>query len=237
MTRRFDDEEVALILSEATLVESVSGSMRGGLGPGDGLTLDELKEVAAEAGIDPKRVELAARALVARPEQSPFRFFLGTDSRVRVRADFEGVLDDRVLGEALQEIRSLAPLHGTLNALPGGIEWTGQDEWGTRSVSVSTTSAGTRLDVTGDFDNAARAAAGGAAVAAGVGAVGAAAAVAAVGPVGWALVPVVAASSIGISRLVAGRYVKREVDRLRQLGNRLHSFIVDRAGAPDRERG
>jgi hypothetical protein len=235
MTRRFNDEEVALILREATLDEGrpASERERHALAPGDGLSLVELKEIAAEAGIDPTAVEQAALTLTARPRQSPFRVFLGTDSRVRVRTAFETSLDDRILGEALQEIGSFVTLQGVSNSLPSGVEWTAKDEWGSRTVSISATSDGSSLEVRGDFDNAARGAAGGAAVAAGVGLVGTVAAVAAAGPVAWVLAPVVAVGSVGITRLIAGRHVRKEGERLRQLANRLRALIVERTGSTD----
>lgn len=235
MTRRFDDDEVAAILREATAPEDAERSRDGGLltSHADGFTLAELREIAAEAGIDPGRVERAARSLISRPSQSPFRIFVGTDSRVRVRSDFEGVVDDRTFSEALQQIRSSVSLHGASNALPGGIQWTAQDEWGTRSVSISTTHSGTSLEVEGDFDNAARGAAAGAAVAAGVGVVGTVAAVASLGPVGWALAPVAAVGAMGIPRLLAGWYVRREGVKLRRLADRLRTLIHERVGPQD----
>lgn len=235
MARRFDDQEVALILREATLLDAESASEKRyhPTARGEGLTLAELKEIAAEAGIDPGRIEHAAQTLMARPDQSPFRVFLGTDSRIRVRSEFPGPLDASALSEALQEIRSVAPDQGTSSVLPGGIEWTLQDEWGSRSVSIAATPDGSRLEVTGNFDNTARLAAAGAAVTAGVGVVGVAAAAAAVGPWGLALAPVVAVGALGIPRIFAGLYVRKEGERLTQLAHRLGSFISERVRQTD----
>lgn len=56
--RRFTDKEVALILRRASDLEKKGSSP--GPGSGRGLTLSDLKEIAAEAGIDP---ELVGRAV------------------------------------------------------------------------------------------------------------------------------------------------------------------------------
>jgi hypothetical protein len=188
------------------------------------LTLEELKGIAAEAGIDPRRVEQAAQTL-ARPRQSVFRIFLGTDSRIHVRSELETGADDRTLSEVLQEVRASTSLQGLSHTLPGGTEWTASNEWGTQSVSVSTTRDGTSLDVRGNFDNAARAAAGGAAALTGLGVVVMVAAVASVGPVAWALAPAVAAGALGIPRLLAGSYVRNEGERLQRLSERLRALL------------
>ncbi len=236
MSRRFDEREVALILREATRV--VRGSEAGSvdpltLGAGDGLTLEELKEIASEVGIDPSRVDQAARSLLVRPRPSPFQMFLGTPAQIRIQSELPAKLDDKDLSEALFEIRSVMSVQGTPAGSPGAWEWTSGSELGGRHVTIARTSTGTRLDVTGDFGNAARGAAGVGAVVAGVGAVGVTAAVAAVGAVGLALAPVVAAGVVLIPRLTVGRMVSQETQKLSHLASRLRVLLAARSGDID----
>ena len=236
MSRRFDEREVALILREATRVDR--GSETGSadpvtLGVGEGLTLEELKEIASEVGIDPSRVDQAARSLLVRPRSSPFQMFLGTPAQIRIQSELSAQVDDQDLSEALFEIRSVMSAQGTSGGSPGAWEWTSGSELGGRHVTIARTSTGTRVDVTGDFGNAARGAAGVGAVVAGVGAVGVTAAVAAVGAVGWVLAPVVAAGVVLIPRLTVGRMVTRETQRLSRLANRLRALLAARSADAD----
>ncbi len=236
MSRRFDEQEVALILREATRVERGSEAETGDpltLSRREGLTLEDLKEIASEAGIDPIRVDRAARILLARPRQSPFRVFLGTPAQIRLQYEFPTKIDDRDLSEALFEIRSVMSVQGTSGGSPGAWEWESGDELGARYVTIARTSTGTRLDVTGDFGNAARGAAGVGAVVAGAGAVGVTAAVAAVGAMGWALAPVVAVGVVLIPRLTAGRLVVRETQKLSRLASRLRALLSANATDSD----
>jgi len=236
MSRRYDEQEVALILREATLVER--GSEAGSedlltLGVGDGLTLEDLKEIASEAGIDPSRVDQAARSLLVRPRRSPFQVFLGTPVQIRIQSELPAKVNDQDLSEALFEIRSVMSVQGTAGGSPNAWEWASENEFGGRYVTIARTSTGTRLEVTGDFGNAARGAAGVGAVVAGVGAVGVTATVAAVGAMGWALAPVVAVGVVLIPRLTAGRVVVRETQKLSQLASRLLALLSARSTERD----
>lgn len=58
--RRYSDEEVAKILDEATRARGETGSSLSSL---EGFTLEELKAIGGEAGIDPRMIERAAREL------------------------------------------------------------------------------------------------------------------------------------------------------------------------------
>jgi len=58
--RRYSDEEVARILDEATRARGEAGSSLSSL---EGFTLDELKAIGGEVGIDPRTIERAAREL------------------------------------------------------------------------------------------------------------------------------------------------------------------------------
>lgn len=73
--RRYDEEEIAEILRRATEADAATAPKPSG--SGRGLTLPEIQEIAGEVGIDPARVEGAARALdvpVSMPASPPSRF-------------------------------------------------------------------------------------------------------------------------------------------------------------------
>ena len=68
MSRKFDEREVAQIFKMATEIEPERPS--GAISEGDwggGLDLEGLKEIALEVGVDPARVDQAARGLMIRP--------------------------------------------------------------------------------------------------------------------------------------------------------------------------
>ena len=58
--RRYGDAEIARLLERASELQ-----VRGDGGGGEGLTLEELREVAGEAGIDPEMISAAAAELEA----------------------------------------------------------------------------------------------------------------------------------------------------------------------------
>ena len=57
--RRYTEEEFALILRKASEIQESPGEGPG-RHPGQGLTLEEIQSIAAEAGIDPQAVSRAA---------------------------------------------------------------------------------------------------------------------------------------------------------------------------------
>jgi hypothetical protein len=79
--RRYSDEEIAEILERATT--HPRGSMPAATGPSTGLTLGELKEIGAEAGIEPDRIEEAAGALASHPPSGSFPTFAGAPRSIQ----------------------------------------------------------------------------------------------------------------------------------------------------------
>ncbi|MBL8981739.1 MAG: hypothetical protein JNL26_06125 [Gemmatimonadetes bacterium] len=73
-TRRYGDDEVREIFSLATTGDDRDRALPAESG---GLSLDELRQIAREAGIDPGRVAAAAATLDARGRAAPVRRALG----------------------------------------------------------------------------------------------------------------------------------------------------------------
>lgn len=148
--QRFDDEEVSLILRRA---------MEGDAGRSDGgLTLRQLKEIAAEVGIDPARVESAAMAV--RAERAGGE---GRGLRVSTRYDVQvdGELTPRGRAEAIRLIRDAMRRHGIVTEeVGGGIGWRARDAFGGRYVTIHSEEGRTRIEALGNFRDGAMVSAG-----------------------------------------------------------------------------
>ena len=110
MSRKFDEKEVALIFQQATELEAPEAGQRETASTSDlggGLDLRELKEIAVEVGVDPTRVDQAARSLMIQPRESLLRVFLGTSTHMEMESEFDVHLDDEIRGDLLREIRAV----------------------------------------------------------------------------------------------------------------------------------
>lgn len=144
--RRFTDEEVALILREASEVQE--GGRPGGVE--GGLTLSQLKEIAVEVGLDPKNIEMAASRLAAyrNPAAVPV---LGTPVAPQFQRDVPGELSREDFAELLSTIRTVLGRRGITAVELNALEWKAQDYFGGRYVSVVPGNGKTRVRVFGNF--------------------------------------------------------------------------------------
>jgi len=231
MSRKFDEEEVALIFQQATKLEAPGAGQRETSSTSDlggGLDLRELKEIAVEVGVDPTRVDQAARSLMIRPRESLLRVFVGTSTHVEMESEFDVRLSDEIRGDLLREIRTVMDRQGVTGGQSGSLEWKAEDEIGGRYVTISPSSAGTRLSVTGEFKSAEYWGAAIGAMTTGVGTVAVLASIQAVGALGFVLAPIVAVGAIVIPRSILGRIVARETRRMSQLATRLRTLLTSR---------
>jgi hypothetical protein len=224
MTRRFDDSEVAEILSRATEVRNAPALSHASAG--GGLTLAEVKEIASEAGIDLARVEEAANSLALRVPASRLDVFVGAPTTVRYESEIEADVDEKDRTELVRLIRATLDRQGVVGGHGDTLEWMDHDALGGRNVTVSRTSGGTRVEVSGRFDTAAGGAAGITGVTGAAGAIGTALLVASGGPVGWLLVPATLAAMVLVPRLTMGAVVRRETRKLAELADRLREAIT-----------
>ncbi len=239
MSRKFDEKEVALIFQKATEpVTPVEGQRETSSTSdlGGGLDLRELKEIAVEVGVDPTRVDEAARSLMIQPRESLLRVFVGTPTHFEMESEFDVTLNDEIRGDLLREIRAIMDRQGVAESQSGSLEWKIEDELGGRYITISPSPAGTRLSVVGRFKSAENSAAGFGAIITGVGTVSVVASIAALGALGWVLAPIVAAGAIVIPRLTVGRMVARESRKLSQLATRLRTLLSSRQ-PPDSAEG
>ncbi len=146
MSKRYSDREVSLILQKAldpAAMESV---------PGDsGLTLEEIKDVATEVGIDPVRIELAAANLTG-PSLGPVNPYAGIPTVVQFETLLPGVVVDRVpRHDFLDIIRASLGRQGIVEESAGSLGWKARDASGGRYVTLAPTADGARLRVLGNY--------------------------------------------------------------------------------------
>ncbi|GMV04173.1 MAG: hypothetical protein AMXMBFR53_04540 [Gemmatimonadota bacterium] len=143
--RRFSDEEMSLILREAS--EAREGGRRGA---SEGLSLEQIKDIAVEVGLDPAAVEAAAHRLVLHRAGSRVPFF-GTPVTPEFEREVSGEVKEADMAELVTTIRKVLGRRGITEAELGAFEWKARDAMGGRYVSVLPKGGTTRLRVYGNF--------------------------------------------------------------------------------------
>lgn len=140
--KRFNDEEVSLILSRA--LEADPGRTDAGL------TLAQLKEIAVEVGVDPSRIESAALTVQAdRMASDPHR--TGARTSTRYEVDVAGEVDEARYADLLRIIRGRMGRQGIVTEEFGGMAWQARDYFGGRYVSVRSEHGRTHVEALGNF--------------------------------------------------------------------------------------
>lgn len=134
--RLFGDEEISRILKRASAPET------------SGLTLDELQQVAAEAGIDPRYVALAAGELerAGEADQRSFHLLGGPVSTLEERV-VERELTGAEREEMLAEIRRTFRKAGTVSQVGRTLEWTHSERNDQTQVTITSRGGRTQLRV------------------------------------------------------------------------------------------
>lgn len=136
--RRYSDEEVREIFSLAA-----EGGTRDQSLPAeaDGLTLDELRRIGQEAGIEPARVAQAAEMLDARGRVAPLRRSLGMPVGVSRVVDLPRAPTDREWEQLVSEFRTTFGTQGRTTTSGGLRDWS----HGNLHISVEPTEHGEQL--------------------------------------------------------------------------------------------
>ena len=137
-TRRYGDDEVREIFSLATTRGTADRSVPTESG---GLTLDELRHIAREAGIDPARVAQAAASLDARGKPAPVRRMLGLPIGLSRVVDLPRAPTDREWEQLISEFRTAFGAPGQATTSGGLREWSHGD----LHISVEPTERGEQL--------------------------------------------------------------------------------------------
>lgn len=144
-SRRFSDDEVARILRTAAELQERS-AVATRAGGGGALSLEDLRQVAAEVGIEPRFVEMAADRLhhPVEGEESPL-----------AGAPYAWTLHRTVPGEVREEdrdwivraIRGVLGQKGEVEDVYGRMEWSFDDGLGPIMVGLSSRDGVTEIDV------------------------------------------------------------------------------------------
>lgn len=145
--RRFTDREVREILKRA-----VKKTPSRALVNDEGLSLSELKGIGQEVGIDPARLEDAARAVsLAKSERSGS--VLGGPTVMDFERRVEGEFDPDDTPEILAVIRRTMGQQGEVTEVHGSLEWQAKGESGERYVTLSSRDGATTIRSSANLSN------------------------------------------------------------------------------------
>lgn len=134
-TRRFSDEEVGHLLERASELQLREGASAD---PARGLTLRELEEIAAEAGIDPELLRRAASEFDAGRGRAPTTIdrVLGAAPTILYERRVPGQLSPEGLETIVAEIQSAAGVLGQPSLVGGTLTWRSETPNNTRSLQI-----------------------------------------------------------------------------------------------------
>ena len=146
--RRYSDREVGRLLKCATELQQAEESGGPGGQGGDGMTLATLQEVAAEAGIEPRYVQLAA-ARIDSPEPTGLRDSLaGTPLLLRAERILPGELREEDYEQIVAEIQMATDVPGNPSMVGRTLTWrsvTSEHQFRSLQVTVASRNGETRI--------------------------------------------------------------------------------------------
>jgi hypothetical protein len=145
-TRRFDEDEVARILERATELHREEPST---LARAGGLSVEELEEIAGEAGIDRRHLQRAVMEVAAGRDSRWSSRFLGADPTVALETTVPGEMAEEDFERVIGVIQHHAPEHGQPSLLGRSLTWRAEssDQSRTLQVTVSARDGSTRIRV------------------------------------------------------------------------------------------
>ncbi len=147
MERRYSDEEVQDLIRRALALQEKSSGVAPGVAHPEGLSLAEVRQIAAEVGIDPRFVELAVSSRAAESTRVA-NWFAGGPYRWRLKTSVEGELEGAQKARVVDEMRRYVGRPGEVSDLYGTMEWTHDDGLGPVAVGVRSADGRTEIDVT-----------------------------------------------------------------------------------------
>ena len=150
--KRYSEEEFALILRKASEIQVAGGSQSGKAATG-GLTLEEIRSIAGEAGIDPEAVTRAASiigALEWEEKSGLAAAIFGGPDKYHLDCEIPGSLPSEEMGRILEEIRRAAEHQGEASEVLGGVEWKTVGELSAINVNISPRGDSTSVQIVGN---------------------------------------------------------------------------------------
>lgn len=138
--RRYSDDEVHAIFERAAVRQEEAAQAEDASRAG--LSLEELQEIGAEAGIDPAHIALAARELaVRRPvvQSEADASFLGIPTRIGTSRLIRGHVSDEEWEEIVPELRGIFGRDGISGEIGKIREWTVSSSFGKSDRPVKVT--------------------------------------------------------------------------------------------------
>lgn len=133
--RLYDEREVGKLLERATELQRQEGSRS--LTPG-GMSLSELEEIAAEAGIDPRYLRRAAAEMVSGgTEASGWERFTGEPLTLTQEAVLPGELPPEGFEAVVGAIQATAREHGQPSLLGRTLTWQAETPGKSRTLQVT----------------------------------------------------------------------------------------------------
>ncbi len=152
--RRYSDTEVSRLLKHATELQE-KDQTGGRLVDEGGITLATLQDVAAEAGIDPRYVRVAAARVDGRKSSGILSTLVGTRLLIRAEQAMPGELPERGLGEVGEEIEVATDVHGTASVAGRTLTWQSDrsDFWiRALKITVASRNGETRIQAREELD-------------------------------------------------------------------------------------
>lgn len=122
-SRHYTEKEIQAIFRRATERQEVAGSTD----PREGLTLEELKTIGAESGIDPAHIEGAAAELergdATTESLSGVERFYGTPASIHTERVLPGTMDDDTWDDVVEVLRSVFNTRGQAEEMAPIREW------------------------------------------------------------------------------------------------------------------
>lgn len=151
--RRFTDREIGLILRRAVELEETSPSS--GVPSARGLTLDELREIATEAGISPAMVGRAVEELEGKRGLDP-PGLIGPSAVRRETRTVPGEMSKEAVGRLMRVVDEEVEAQGTVGEALGKVRWTSNTRFLSTQVSVEPSGEDTLLRVEERYSDAVR---------------------------------------------------------------------------------
>jgi len=152
--QRFTDKQVALILRRAADLERKAPSAAGS--SAKGLTLSDLKEIAAEAGIDPELVVRAVTELASPKGLGAGSILIGPETVQREVRATRGELSTEEMATLVRLVDEAVRGQGTVQEALGHVRWTSQGWFLSTQVSLEPGDGETLIRVEERFSDAIR---------------------------------------------------------------------------------
>jgi hypothetical protein len=145
--RRFSDEEFALILRKASELQDRPATIEGMPG---GISLDEIKAIAREVGIDPGAVDRVAAMMPHAESEGAISRLMGGPTKYRLEQTARGTVGEADVARLLDAVRRASGHHGKVEYGPQGFEWSTVGEVSQIFVTAVPGKDGTYVRVTAD---------------------------------------------------------------------------------------